>query len=170
VVAHLPSKQTVAGSNPVSRSTSLGNGPGHVLMAGAVARKAFRLVCRVFWPRHSASATFGSPEFSRRRSHTAAAVASWQWLPEGHFPGAVIGHHRPGHPTERRRWTRRRTGTCCLVPRTCDREPETVASSVPIPSIGAEVNRARVRKNSSALAVYQAAQALSIHSRFPSGR
>jgi exonuclease SbcC len=34
VVAHLPSKQTVAGSNPVSRST-LDNGPGHMHLAGA---------------------------------------------------------------------------------------------------------------------------------------
>jgi hypothetical protein len=35
VVAHLPSKQIVAGSSPVSRST-LGNGPGHARVAGAV--------------------------------------------------------------------------------------------------------------------------------------
>jgi hypothetical protein len=39
VVAHLPSKQTVAGSNPVSRFT-LGNGPGHRHLAGAVLHRA----------------------------------------------------------------------------------------------------------------------------------
>ena len=34
-LAHLPSKQTVAGSSPVSRSM-LGSGPGQVCVAGAV--------------------------------------------------------------------------------------------------------------------------------------
>lgn len=34
VVAHLPSKQTVAGSSPVSRSTS-GTGPGQICLVGA---------------------------------------------------------------------------------------------------------------------------------------
>ena len=49
MVAHLPSKQTVTGSSPVSRST-LGNGPGHMHLAGAALHRATKGVQRTVIP------------------------------------------------------------------------------------------------------------------------